>query len=70
MLQSNAIYVVDDRGIPSVVGNCPTCGMGDRTLVLIDFIPSKTHYELSKLYLRCICCSTIHQKQIKEIAED
>lgn len=70
MIQSNNIYIVDDRGIPSVVGNCPSCKKGDRSMILIDFVPNRSRYEFSTVYLRCICCNTVHQKQIREVTED
>jgi hypothetical protein len=56
--------------LPIVVGDCPHCGLGDRSLILIDFVPNGHQPEHSTIYFRCIGCSTITQKKVIEVAKD
>jgi hypothetical protein len=69
MQKSNSIQIVGDGSVPVVIGDCPSCGSGDRSMILIDYVPNMGNPENSMVYLRCMCCSSIHQRKIKEVAE-
>jgi len=71
MLPNNELRVCSELGsnVPVVIGNCPSCGSGDRSLILIDFVPNGLQPEHSTLYFKCISCTTITQKKIIEVAE-
>lgn len=65
---SDNIFVADEAGLPVIIGECPTCRRGIRSLVLVDFVP-KARTAASSVYLRCVCCNSIHHKQIQDITE-
>jgi len=71
-MQNNSnISIANERGssLPVVVGNCPSCGVGDRSLVLIDFVPNGHELKYSTVYFKCMCCMNITQKRICDVAE-
>jgi len=73
MQQSNElIRICSEVGsnVPVVIGHCPNCGSGDRSMVLIDFVPNGHQPEHSTLYIKCLVCTTITQKKIIEVAEE
>lgn len=70
-MQSNKGIVIATEGgssLPVVLGNCPSCGNGDRTLVLIDFVPNGVSPEYSTIYFKCINCMSITQKRVCEVS--
>lgn len=71
-LSNNELRVCSEVGsnVPVVIGTCSHCGMGDRSMILIDFVPNGYQPEHSTLYFKCIGCSTITQKKIIEVVED
>ena len=66
---SESIFVADENGLPVIIGRCPSCKRGTRSLILVDFVP-KAKANASSVYLRCLCCSSIHHRQIKDITEE
>ena len=68
--KSNELKVCSEVGsnVPIVLGHCPQCGLGNRTMILIDYVPNGYQPEHSTLYFKCINCSTITQKKIIEVA--
>lgn len=70
MQKSNTIIVVADGSLPVVIGDCPSCGAGDRSLILIDYVPNLKNDIDSSVYLKCICCNTIHQRKVKDLVEE
>lgn len=69
-MQSNkVIKVAADGNVPAVIGDCPSCGAGDRTMILIDYVRNLKSDIDSTVYLKCLCCSTIHQRKVKDLAE-
>jgi len=72
MQRNDDIKVCSEVGsnVPAVVGNCPSCGLGDRSLIIIDFVRNTQLPEHSTVYLKCMGCSTITQKKIIDIAEE
>jgi phosphoribosyl 1,2-cyclic phosphodiesterase len=69
--KSKAIMIASEVGsnVPVVLGECPTCGAGDRTMVLIDFVPNGKSPEHSTLYFKCLSCFNINQRRICDVAE-
>ena len=69
---SNELRVCSEIGsnVPVVIGTCAHCGMSDRSMILIDFVPNGYQPEHSTLYFKCIGCLTITQKKITEVTED
>jgi hypothetical protein len=68
---SKPIVIATEMGssLPVVVGDCPSCGVGERSMVLIDFVPNGYRPEHSTIYFKCVCCMTITQKKICEVSE-
>ena len=71
MQKSNDILIANEGGstLPIVIGSCPSCGCGDRSLILIDFVPNPVNVESSTIYLKCIKCFSITQKRVCDVAE-
>ena len=71
MQRSDEIKICGEIGsnVPVVIGNCPHCGIGDRSLILIDFVPNGVHPEHSTIYFKCVACSTIAQKRVSDVTE-
>jgi hypothetical protein len=69
MVSSKPISIVQDGSLPVVLGDCPNCKLGPRSLILIDFVPNLGKPDNSTVYLKCISCNSIHQRKIKEVAE-
>jgi len=67
MEKSNTITVASDGNLPVVIGDCPSCGSGDRSMILIDYVPNLKNSIDSTVYLKCICCNTIHQRKVKDL---
>jgi hypothetical protein len=71
MQKSDSIKVGSELGsnLPVVVGKCPSCGTGDRSMVLIDFVPNGVNPEHSTIYFKCLCCMNITQRKICDVAK-
>jgi len=71
-MQSNKDIVIATEGgssLPVVLGKCPSCGAGDRSMVLIDFVPNGAQPEYSTIYFKCISCMSITQKRVCDVSE-
>ena len=64
------IAVEGKSTLPVVLGNCPSCGSGERSLILIDFVPNGQRPKYSTVYFKCICCMSITQKKVCEVSEE
>ena len=73
-MQSNkeGIKVCAEAGsnIPVVIGNCPKCGSGDRSLILTNFALNGRNPQASMVYFKCIACLSVIEKKIIDVAED
>lgn len=72
-MQRNKDIVIGTEGgsnLPVVVGNCPSCGSGPRSLVLLDFVPNLRNPEFGALYFKCVSCFSITQKKVSEVTEE
>jgi hypothetical protein len=56
--------------VPVVVGNCPKCGSGNRSLVLTNFALNGRNPSASMVYFKCIACMSVIEKLITEVSED
>jgi len=56
--------------VPVVVGNCPKCGSGNRSLVLTNFALNGKNPRASMVYFKCICCMGVVEKNIIEVAAE
>jgi len=56
--------------VPVVVGNCPKCGSGNRSLVLTNFALNGRNPSASMVYFKCIVCLSTIEKLITEVSED
>jgi hypothetical protein len=72
MQSKNKILIGTERGsnFPVVVGSCPHCNIGNRSLILVDFVPNGFRPEYSMVYLKCIGCTSLLQKKVGEVTED
>lgn len=55
---------------PVVIGNCPHCGLGSRSLILMNFALNGHNPQASKIYFKCLGCMHLIEKTIIEVAED
>jgi hypothetical protein len=56
--------------VPVVIGNCPKCGSGNRSLVLTNFALNGRNPQASMIYFKCIACLSVIEKLLIEVAED
>jgi len=72
MQKNNEILIGTEGGsnLPVVIGNCPSCNSGPRSLILLDFVPNLRMPEYGNLYLKCMKCFTITQKRVCEVTEE
>ena len=72
MQRSKEIKVGTEGGsnLPVVVGNCPSCESGPRSLILLDFVPNLRSPEHGNLYFKCLKCFTIVHKRVCEVTEE
>lgn len=70
--RSNKIRVCTEAGsgVPVVVGDCPACEMGDRTLILLGYLPSFMGPAYNELFFKCVCCQEVTVRRICEVAEE
>ena len=64
------IYSEQGSNLPVVVGNCPKCNSGNRSLVLTNFAFNGINPQASVIYFRCIACMSIVEKKLIDVAED
>ena len=56
-------------GVMSVVGECPSCHTGDRSLIIIDFVHNFFSRTSSTVYMKCIVCETTYETTVSSLAE-
>jgi hypothetical protein len=66
---SNTI-AIQEMGLPIIKGECPDCHRGDRSLIIVDFVPNRKNNTESTLYIRCIACASLYQSKVKQIVQD
>ena len=68
----NKIRICAERGsnIPVVIGDCPNCGSGNRSLVLTNFALNGRNPQASMIYFKCVSCMSLIEKRIIEVSED
>ena len=69
-LNSDNISVVTDKGVPSIIGECPMCQRGTRSLIIADFVPNRLSPIESTVYIKCIACLSLYQTKTKDIAKE
>lgn len=67
---SNIFICAEMDGLPVIVGKCPKCNNGDRSLILTDYIPNPFAPENGAVFLQCIGCSSMFKKRIYEVTEE
>ena len=63
------IRVVNDMGVMSVVGECPSCQTGNRTLIITDFVQNFFSSTSSTVYMKCIVCETTYETTVSSLTE-
>jgi len=56
--------------VPVVLGNCPKCGSGNRSLVITNFALNGRNPRASMVYFKCIACMSVIEKKIIDVAEE
>lgn len=69
-MQEDNIVLATEKGsnLPVVVGSCPTCGLGTRSLVLIDYKHNKFFPDQGLINFQCIGCADIIIKRVFEVS--
>jgi len=72
MQRNNDIKICAEVGsnVPVVIGNCPHCNSGSRSLVLTNFALNGKNPQASMIYFKCISCLGVVERNIMEVAED
>lgn len=68
MSDTKPIRMYLDGNLPIIVGDCPSCGVGDRSLILIDYVHNPVNEDRSTVYVKCVSCSNVFQTNIKEVS--
>jgi hypothetical protein len=70
--RSKKIRVCTEAGstIPVIVGDCPACNIGDRTLILLGYLPSFMGPAHNELFFKCVCCQEMTVRRVFEVAEE
>jgi len=70
--RSKKIRVCSEAGssVPVVVGECPACHLGDRSLILLGYLPSFMGPAHNELFFQCVCCNEITVRRVYEVAEE
>ena len=70
--EEQQIRVCNEHGsnLPVVVGNCPKCGSGNRSLVLTNFALNGRNPRASMIYFKCVACMSTIEKLLIDVAED
>jgi transcription elongation factor Elf1 len=63
------VVIAVDNNVPVVFGECTYCKSGNRSLVIVDFVPSKLHNTNSIVYLKCISCDSVYQTNVKDVSK-
>lgn len=64
------VQIFLDGNIPVVIGECPKCHNGDRSLILVDFVSNPVHPNKSTIYVKCMQCTGVYQTNIESAAGD
>jgi hypothetical protein len=57
------IYVKPDEGVPVIIGQCPECNNGHRSLIIIDF--KQTSDERGNLTMQCMACNSKYKTDVR-----
>jgi hypothetical protein len=69
MNQAGQVIVGIDRNVPVIQGECPKCHIGNRSMILIDFVPNRFRAEDGIIYMKCLGCFNLYQTKVKFVAE-
>ena len=68
-LNNHDVILAVENNVPVVVGKCPKCERGDRSMILLDYVHNKRDTTASMLYIQCMCCSSIYQTKVTHVAK-
>ena len=70
MQENKNIILASEKGsnLPVVVGSCPSCGLGTRSLVLVDYRHNKYFPDQGLINFQCIGCSNYIIKRVFEVS--
>ncbi len=66
--ENKDVVIVVDNNVPVIRGECTQCKRGDKSLVIVDFVPSRLHNINSTVYIRCVCCNSLYQTKVKDLS--
>lgn len=69
MTTSPSIVIGLDNNVPVIEGECPTCKRGTRSLILVNYHPN-VKYELSEIYMKCMCCLSKYKTQVRYVCDE
>lgn len=61
------VYIAVDRSVPVVIGNCPTCNCGSRSLILTNY-SKRMNYLNDVLQIKCVNCSNTFKTTIEYVS--
>jgi hypothetical protein len=72
MQKSKDIKICAEVGsnVPVVIGDCPHCGSGNRSLILTNFAMNGRNPQASMIYFKCIKCMSVIERNIMQVAEE
>ena len=72
MQKNKDIVIANENGssLPVVLGNCPSCGSGHRSLILTDFIQNAYNPERSSVFFTCLKCFNVIKRRVCDVAEE
>lgn len=57
------IHVKSDEGVPVIIGCCPECDNGDRSLIILNFRQMSEHR--GSLVMQCITCDSKYKTDVR-----
>lgn len=63
------IVVMKEGDIPVVIGECPKCRRGERSLVIVDYIKNTRNKDLNLVKIECVACSKELLRYVNEVTE-
>jgi hypothetical protein len=61
------VYIAVDMSVPVVIGNCPTCNCGSRSLILINY-SKRINYLNGVLHIKCVNCYNTFKTTIEYVS--
>lgn len=67
--KTSKIVITEEKNLPILRGQCPKCGRGDKSLVIINFVKNTKNERLNMVKIKCIACFKEYYKYVIELSK-